>query len=106
MTEQVTPPRTDVVTEPKQPDKSLGQLFGELGSDLGSLVRQELDLAKVETRHELRKALQAVVSFAAAGVAGLLALIMVSEAAAWLLDQWLNTALSFLIVGLVWAVIA
>ena len=35
-----------------------------------------------------------------------MALILISFAAAWLLDQALNTALAFLIVGLVWVVVA
>ncbi len=42
----------------------------------------------------------------AAGLAGWLALVMLSFALAWLLDQALNTALSFLIVGALWAIAA
>ena len=44
--------------------------------------------------------------FAGAGVAGWLALLMLSLALAWLLDQALNTALSFAIVGVLWAIVA
>jgi len=96
----------DRVTEPKQPEKSLGELFGDLGSDLGTLVRKEIDLAKTETRQEVRRATQAGASFATAAVAGLLFLSFASAALAWLLDQWMNTALAFLIVALIWAVVA
>ena len=42
----------------------------------------------------------------AAGLAGWLALLMLSLALAWLLDQGLNTALSFAIVGIAWAIAA
>jgi len=99
-------PGMDRVTEPKQPEKSLGELFGDLGSDLGTLVRKEIDLAKTETRQEVRRATQAGASFATAAVAGLLFLSFASAALAWLLDQWMNTALAFLIVALIWAVVA
>jgi F0F1-type ATP synthase assembly protein I len=101
-------PQPDIgrVTEPKQPDRSLGELFGDLGRDLSALVRDEMDLAKTETRQEIRRASRAGVSFGAAAVAGLLTLMFVSAALAWLLDQWMNRALAFLIVALIWAIVA
>jgi hypothetical protein len=95
----------DRVTEPKQPEKSLGELFGDLGSDLGTLVRKEIDLAKTETRQEVRRATQAAAAFATAAIAGLLFLWFASAALAWLLDQWVNRALAFLIVAVIWAVV-
>jgi hypothetical protein len=102
-----TPPSgVDRVTEPKQPEKSLGELFGDLGSELGTLVRKEIDLAKTETRFEVRRATQAGTSFATAAIAGLLFLWFVSAALAWLLDQWINRALAFLVVAVIWAVVA
>ena len=101
-------PQPDIgrVTEPKQPDRSLGELFGDLGRDLSALVRGEMDLARTETRQEIRRASRAGVSFGAAAVAGLLTLMFVSAALAWLLDQWMNRALAFLIVALIWAIVA
>jgi F0F1-type ATP synthase assembly protein I len=38
--------------------------------------------------------------------AGWFALLFLSFALAWLLDEWMHTALAFLIVGLVYAVVA
>ena len=99
-------PGTDRVVEPKQPDKSLGDLFGDLGSELTTLVRQEMELARTEARLEVRRAAQAGAAFAAAAVAGLLFLMFISAALAWLLDQWMNTALAFLIVAVLWAIVA
>jgi hypothetical protein len=99
-------PGVDRVTEPKQPDRSLGELFGDLGRDLSALVRDELDLAKTEARQEVRRAGRAGASFAGAAVATLLMLTFASSALAWLLDQWMNRALAFLIVALIWTVIA
>jgi hypothetical protein len=99
-------PSADRVTEPKQADRSLGELFGDLGSELTTLVRNELDLAKTETRQEIRRAAQAGTAFATAAIAGLLTLLFLSYALAWLLDQWVNRALSFLIVAVLWAIVA
>jgi uncharacterized membrane protein YqjE len=99
-------PEVDRVTEPKQPDRTLGELFGDLGSELSALVRNELELAKTEARQEVRHASQAGVAFAVAAVGGLLTLMFLSSTLAWLLDQWINRALSFLIVAVLWAIIA
>ena len=101
-----SPSSAERVTEPKQPDRTLGELFGDLGSELSALVRNELDLAKTEARHEVRRASQAGAAFATAAIAGLLTLLFLSSALAWLLDQWINRALSFLIVAVLWAVVA
>ncbi len=45
---QSRPPQGVGPTEPKQADKSLGQLFGEMSAELSSLMRAEVQLAKVE----------------------------------------------------------
>jgi F0F1-type ATP synthase assembly protein I len=109
------PPRTSdgpevddpgAATEPKMADKSLGALFHEMTTDLGALVRKEIELAKVEARDEAKRAGKATAMFAVAGLGGWLAVLFVSLALAWLLDQTVNTALAFLIVGALWALIA
>ncbi len=99
-------PGLQPVTEPKQPDRSLGELVADLGGELGTLVRKELELAKTETRQEVRRVTQAGSAFAVAAVAALLALMFVSSALAWLLDQWINRAVAFLIVAVIWAIVA
>jgi uncharacterized membrane protein YqjE len=96
----------NVATQPKRPERSLGELLGEMSSELGTLLRKEVELAKVETREELSKAGKSAGMFGAAGLAGWLAVLFISLAAAWLLDQAINTALSFAIVGVVWAIAA
>ncbi|MEO6126568.1 MAG: phage holin family protein [Ilumatobacteraceae bacterium] len=93
-------------TQPLQPEKSLGDLLGEFTSDFSTLLRQEVELAKVEARQELSRAGKAAGLFAGAGLGAWMALIFLSFALAWLLDQALNTALSFAIVGVIWAVAA
>jgi F0F1-type ATP synthase assembly protein I len=91
-------------TEPKRPEASLGELFREMTAELGGLFRQEVELAKVETREEVQRSAKAAAAMTVAGVAAFLAVLFVSLALAWLLDQALNTALAFVIVGLLWAV--
>jgi protein-S-isoprenylcysteine O-methyltransferase Ste14 len=101
--ETTTTQRTE--TTPKRSEASLGELVSEMTSELSSLFRQEVELAKVEARQEASRAARAGSKLAVAGVAGLLAALLVSMAAAWLLDQAINRALAFLIVGVVWAIV-
>ena len=96
----------DLATEPKRADQSLGELFAEMTRELGDLFRKEVELAKVETREEVRRGTSALVAMAAAGVAALLFLNMVSVAAALGLAEIMNRALAFLIVAIIWGVIA
>jgi F0F1-type ATP synthase assembly protein I len=96
----------DPATQPRRPESSLGELLSDTSSAVSTLFRQEIELAKLEAKEEVKRVGMGAGMFGAAGVAGLMALILISFAAAWLLDQAMNTALAFLIVGLVWAVAA
>jgi F0F1-type ATP synthase assembly protein I len=100
------PPDATLPTEPKNPEKSLGQLFSELTSDLSTLMRKEVELAKVETKEEVSRAGKAGGMLGGGAFAGYFALLFLSFALAWLLDEWMHTALAFLIVGLLYAVVA
>jgi len=93
-------------TRPLQPDKSLGELFGQLTGDMGHLFRQEVQLAKTEARQEIRQAGKGAGMLAGAGLSAWLALVMLSLTLAWLLDKGLDRAVSFLLVGLLWVVVA
>ena len=99
-------PTFDPATQPKRPEASLSELLSELTTDLSTLLRKEVELAKTEAREEIGHAGKAAAMLGAAGLAGWLALLMLSLAVAWLLDQGLNTALSFAIVGIAWAIAA
>jgi len=96
----------DLVTEPKEPDKTLGELFADLGEQMGRFFRQEVQLAKTEAREEVHAARDAAVGFGAMAIAGWLAIVMLSFALAWLLDQAMNRALAFAIVGVLWLIVA
>jgi uncharacterized membrane protein YqjE len=87
-------------------EPSLGELFGELGTDLSRLLRKEVELAKVEAREEAHRLTRAAVFASVAGVAALLALVILSMALAWWIDEAVNVAVAFAIVGAIWLVVA
>jgi uncharacterized membrane protein YqjE len=87
-------------------ERSLGQIMGDIANDLTSLVRQELELARTELKAEAAKAGKGAGMFGGAGVSGVLALIFLSLAATFLLDNWMPTELAALIVGVAWTAAA
>jgi len=93
-------------TEPKQPDKSLGELFGDLSQEFAELVRTQTELARTEIRTQTDKAKQVAGAFGAAAAAGYMALVLLSFAAAWGLSEVMPEGVAFLIVGAVYAVAA
>jgi hypothetical protein len=96
----------DPATEPKRPEASLGELVSEMTSELSTLFRQEIELAKTEARDELKQVGKASGMLGGSALAGWMAVLLFSLALAWLLDQAMNTALAFAIVGALWAVAA
>jgi len=93
-------------TEPKRPEASLGELVSEVTSELSTLFHKEIELAKTEARDELKQAGKATGMLGGAALAGWMAVLLLSLALAWLLDQAMNNALAFAIVGVAWAVAA
>ncbi|HET9611588.1 MAG TPA: phage holin family protein [Acidimicrobiales bacterium] len=87
-------------------DASLGELFSNLTSDLGDLLRSEMELAKVEMKEEAVKAGRAGGLLGGAAAAGYLALILLAFAAAWGLAELVDAGWAFLIVGVVVGAIA
>ena len=87
-------------------ERSLGELLGDITSNLTTLMKQELDLAKTEAKNEAAKAGKGAGLMAGAGVTGHLALLFASLALMFLLDTWMHTAWAALIVTVLWAVVA
>jgi uncharacterized membrane protein YqjE len=90
----------------RRSDASLGDLFSEMTSELSQLFRQELELAKVEMKEEARRAGRGVGMLSGTAVAALLALLLLSFAAAWGLAEVMPTAVGFVIVGVIYAAVA
>jgi uncharacterized membrane protein YqjE len=93
-------------TDHAQETRSIGAIVGDISQDLGTLVRQEMDLAKSEIKHEVAKVGKGAGMFGGAGVAGLLTLIFLSLAATYLLDNWMPVELAALIVAALWGIVA
>jgi hypothetical protein len=95
-------------TEAGRPDvegSSVGALIGEVTKDLSTLMRQELELAKVEMKAEAKKAGQGAGMFGAAGFAGYMALLFLSIALWWALYHLVGHSWSALIVAILWGVV-
>lgn len=87
-------------------DQSIGQLLSEAAGDVSELLRKEVELAKVELREEASKASKAGAKLGAAALMGYLALLLASFAIAWGLANVMDAGWAFLIVAVVYAIVA
>ena len=91
-------------------ERSLGELFGDLARDTGTLVRQEVELAKTEMTQKASRAARDIGMLAAgglvayAGFLGILAAIVLGLVAAGL-DAWLAALLVGAVVAAVGALL-
>ena len=86
--------------------RSLGQVVSDLSTDLSTLMKQEVQLAKVELKEEVGKVGKGAGMLGGAGFAGWFVLLFLSLALTFLLDNWLPIEVSALITALVWGAIA
>jgi hypothetical protein len=96
------------MTDEGRPDvegNSVGALIGEVTKDLSTLMRQELELAKVEMKAEAKKAGQGAGMFGAAGFAGYMVLMFLSIALWWALSHPLGHSWSALVVAVLWGIV-
>jgi uncharacterized membrane protein YqjE len=87
-------------------DRSLSELLSDVTGELATLFRKEVELAKVETSEQVSRAAKAGAMLGAAGVVAFLAVILLAFAAAWGLAEVIPTGLAFLIVGVVFLIVA
>lgn len=85
---------------------SIGEMLTDISTDLSTLVRQEIELAKAELRQSAGKAGKGAGMFAGAGVAGHMVLLFLSIALWWGLGDKTGHGWSALIVAVIWAIIA
>lgn len=90
---------------PGSDPRPLPELLSELGGELSTLVRQEMQLARVELRREMATTAKGSAALIVAAVGGLLTVVFGTSAAAWGLAQVMATGWAFLIVTLVWLLI-
>src|SRR4051794_4612783 len=85
---------------------SIGALISDISTDLSTLMRQEVALAKAEATQSATRFSKGAGMLAGAGVAALLMLIFLSNALWGMLDNWMDRGFAALIVGILWAIVA
>ncbi|WP_165986791.1 phage holin family protein [Streptomyces sp. YIM 98790] len=90
---------------PSEGEPPLGDLVSEVITDVQTLLRQEVELAKAEIREETSRAGKAAGMYGGAGFAGYMVAVLLSFTAVFALDNVLGLAWSALIVTGVWALI-
>lgn len=87
-------------------DRSLSELLSEVTNEIATLFRKEVELARVETSEQVSRAAKAGGMLGAAAVIGLIDLILLAFAAAWALAEVMPTGLAFLVVAVVFGIVA
>jgi hypothetical protein len=83
----------------------VGSLVRDVAEDLSKLLRQELELAKAETKQDVIEAGKAGGALGGAGVAGWLAAVFLSLAVMFALDAVMPIGWAALIVAVIWGVV-
>jgi hypothetical protein len=90
----------------KAETSSLGDLLGEVTRDMSTLMRQEVELAKVELKHSATRAGKGSGMLAGAGIAGHFVLLFLSLALWWALGNLMGLGWSAVVVAAVWGIAA
>lgn len=96
----------DETGRPDVENQSVGELLGKVTTDLSTLMRQEVELAKVEIKEEATKAGKASGMLAGAGAVGYLVLVFLALALMFALDAVMPTGWAALITAAVLGIVA
>ncbi|WP_157965512.1 phage holin family protein [Euzebya rosea] len=99
----------DTDLRPPRAEESLGELAKQASQQASTLIRDEVALAKIELKQDMREAVAGISLFSAAGVTALLSVLMLSAAAGFGIGTAMGegwTWAGFAIVGIVYLVIA
>lgn len=102
--------RAEYYRDPRD-TRGLGEVVGDLSKNFSTLMRQEVALAKAEVTQSAKNAGKGAGMLAGAGVAAHMVLLFGSLALWWAIAHLLNGddprfGISFLIITLIWAVVA
>lgn len=86
--------------------RSLGDIVGDIATDLSAMVRSELELAKTEAKQEVSRAGKGAGLFGGAAVSGYFALLFLSLFGMYFLGKAMELQWAALIMFGIWAVIA
>jgi Putative Actinobacterial Holin-X, holin superfamily III len=98
------PPPTEA--HAKAETSSLGDLLGDVTRDMSTLMRQEVELAKVELKQSATRAGKGAGMLAGAGVAGHFVLLFLSLALWWALGTLIGLGWSAVVVAAIWGIVA
>ena len=98
-------PNQSTSTTPED-ERPLGELFSDLTKSVQVLIRKEVELAKVELKDQAARAGKGTAMLVVGGVGAFVALFLLSFAAAWGLAEVIPTGFAFLIVGVVYLLVA
>ena len=87
-------------------DESFGKLLADLSADTSTLVRQEIELARVELTEKAKTAGKGIGMLGGAAVVALAMLGALTAFLIVLLDLWMPLWLAALIVTVLWAIVA
>jgi CHASE3 domain sensor protein len=87
-------------------ERPLGELLSEVTTQLQTLLRKEVELAKTEIKQQLTEGAKGAAAFAVAGVIAFLGVIALVFAAAWGLATVMPEGVAFLIVSLLLLAVA
>lgn len=90
----------------KAETSSLGDLLADVTRDMSTLMRQEVELAKVELKQSATRAGKGSGMLAGAGVAGHFVLLFLSLALWWALGTVMGLGWSGVVVALIWGIVA
>lgn len=85
--------------------RSLGELISEITTDLSTLMRQEVELAKAELTQSAKRAGKGAGMFGGAGFAGYFVLLFLSIALWWAIGDGIGHGWSAVIVAVLWAIV-
>ncbi len=87
-------------------DRSLGDLISEVTTDLSTLMRQELELAKAELQQTATLTGKGAGMLGGAAAAGYFVLLFVSVALWWAIGSATGLGWAAVIVAVIWGIIA
>ena len=102
MTSEVPP----TAAQAKAEATSLGDLLSDVTRDMSTLMRQEVELAKVELKQTATRAGKGAGMLAGAGVAGHFVLLFLSLALWWALGDLMGLGWAGVVVAVIWGIVA
>jgi len=97
------PPRP--VNEQEVRNRSVGELVSDISKDLSTLIHQEIELAKAETKQEVSKAAKGAGMLGGAGFAGYMVALFGTLTVAYVIGTFWPAWTGALIVTAIWAVV-